>query len=103
MCQVSREKISAVFIFGIKGAKKDKILSSLKDRFFVMAGPIDVNFGVFSETYVRLLKSITSQFFSRFSKCYNNLNIKSCLNSTALNKKAGCTGVAKKHVPNTTL
>ena len=72
-------KMSAVFIFEIKGAKKDKIFNFLKDRFSIMGGPIDVIFGVFSDTYVRLLKSITSHFFSRYSKSYNNLNIKSCL------------------------
>ena len=44
-----------------------------------MADPMDMNFGLFSETYVRHLKSITSQFLSRYSKIYNNLNVKSCL------------------------
>ena len=72
-------KMSAVFIFEIKGAKKDEIFSFLKGRFPVMGGPMDMIFGMFSETYVRLLKSITSQFFSRYSKSYNNLNVKSCL------------------------
>ena len=56
-------KMSAVFIFEIKDAKKDKILNFLKGRFFVMGDPMHVIFGVFSDTYVRLLKSITSQFF----------------------------------------
>ena len=36
-----------------------------------MGGPIDMIFGVFSETYVRLLEGISSQFFSRYSKSYN--------------------------------
>ena len=40
---------------------------------------MDMIFGVFSEIYVRLLKSITSQFSSWYSKSYNNLNAKSCL------------------------
>ena len=71
--------MSTVVIFEIKGAKKDKIFNFLKDRFSVMAGPMDMIFGVFSETYLRLLKSITSQFFSRYSKSYNNLDVKSCL------------------------
>ena len=71
--------MSAVYIFEIKGAKKDKIFDFLKSRFTVMGGPMDMIFGVFSETYVRLLKSITSEFYSRYSKSYNNLNIKSCL------------------------
>ena len=72
-------KRSAVFIFEIKGAKKDNILNFLTGSFSVMRGPMDMIFGVFSETYVRLLTSITSQFFSRYSKSYNNLNVKKCL------------------------
>ena len=71
-------KISVVSIFETKGAKKDKIFNFLKARFSVMVGPMNVVFSLFSETYVRLLKSITSEFFSRYSKMYNNLNVKSC-------------------------
>ena len=71
--------MSAVFIFEIKDAKKDKIFNFLKGRFSVMGGPMDMIFGLFSETYVRLLKSTTLQFFSRYSKNYNNLNLKSYL------------------------
>ena len=44
-----------------------------------MGGRMDMILSVFSETYVGLLKSITSQFFSRYSKSYNNLNVKSYL------------------------
>ena len=51
-------KISAVFIFERKGVKKDSIFNFLKGRFSVMGGPMDMSFGVFSETYVRLLKSM---------------------------------------------
>ena len=47
--------MSAVFIFEIKGAKKDKIFSFSKGRFSVIGGPMDMIFGVFSETYARLL------------------------------------------------
>ena len=72
-------RMSAVFTFEIKGAKKDNIFNFLKGSFSVMRGPMDMIFGVFSETYVRLLTSITSQFFSRYSKSYNNLNVKKCL------------------------
>ena len=71
--------MSAAFIFEIKDAKKDKIFNFLKGRFSVMGGPMDMIFGLFSETYVRLLKSTTLQFFSRYSKNYNNLNVKSYL------------------------
>ena len=70
-------KMSVVFIFKIKGAKKDKIFNFLKDCFSGMGGPMNVIFSVFSETCVRLLKCTT--FFSRYSKSYNNLNVKSCL------------------------
>ena len=49
-------KMSGFFIFEIKRAKMDKIFNFLKDRFSVMSVPIDMIFGVFSETDVRLLK-----------------------------------------------
>ena len=56
-------KISAVFIFEIKNSKKNNIFNFLKRSFSVMLGPMDLILGVFSETYVRLLTSITSQIF----------------------------------------
>ena len=40
---------------------------------------MDMIFGVLSKTYVRLLKNIISQFLSKYSKSYNNLNVESCL------------------------
>ena len=64
-------KMSGFFIFEIKRAKMDKIFNFLKDRFSVMSGPVDMIFGVFSETDVRLLKIIVMQFFSKYSKGYN--------------------------------
>ena len=75
----SKLKMSVVFIFEIKGAKKDKIFNFSKGSFSVMRGPMDMIIGVFTETYVRLLTSITSQFLSRCSKSYNNLNVKGFL------------------------
>ena len=72
-------KMSVVFIFEIKDAKKNKIFNFSKGRFSVMGDPMDMIFALFSEIYVRLLKSITSQFFSRYSKSYDNLNVKSYL------------------------
>ena len=54
-------KISAVFIFKIKGAKKDKIFNFLKVSFLLMGSSMDMIFGVFSEIYVRLLTNISSQ------------------------------------------
>ena len=64
---------------------------------------MDMTFGVFSEIYVRLLKSITSNFFSRYSKSYNNLNVKSCLKLNGSKQKDGPGWAAKLDVPNTTL
>ena len=61
-------KMSAVSIFEIKGAKKDKIFNFFKDNFSVMRGPVDMIFCVFSETYVRLLSSINSKFFQGIAK-----------------------------------
>ena len=60
-------KMPAAFIFEITGTKKDKIFNFLKGGFSIMGGPIDMIFSVFSETYVRLAKIITLQFFSRYS------------------------------------
>ena len=55
--------MSAVFIFDIKAAKKDNIFNFLSGSFSVMCGLMDMIFDVFSETYARLLTSITSHFF----------------------------------------
>ena len=71
--------MSTFFILEIKGAKNDKIINVLNSRFSVMNGAMDMIFGVFSETIVRLLKGIISRFFSKYSKSYNILNVKSCL------------------------
>ena len=71
--------MSPVFVFEIKDAKKDKIFNFSKGSFSVIRVPMDMIFGVFSETCVRLLTSMTLQFFSRYSKNYNNLNVKKCL------------------------
>ena len=81
--------MSAIFILEIKGGKKNKIFNFLRDRFSVMWSPMDMIFGKFPETYVRLLKSIISQFFSKYSKSYN--------------KTTGCVRAAKLYVPNKTL
>ena len=63
-------KMSAIFIFEIKRVKKDKIFNFSKSRFSIMGGLMDMIFGVLSEIYVRLLKSLTSQFLSTYSKSY---------------------------------
>ena len=72
-------KMSAFFIFETKRVKTDKILNFLKGRFSVMSGSMDMIFDMLSETNVGLLKNIILQFFSKYSKSYNILNVKSCL------------------------
>ena len=62
--------MSGFFIFEIKRAKMDKIFNFLMDRFSVVSGPMDMIFGMFSETNVRLLKKIISQFFSKYCKSF---------------------------------
>ena len=74
-------EIVSFFSFEIKRAKMDKIFNFLNGRFSVMSGPTDMIFGVFPKTNVRLLKNIISHFFSKYSKSYKILNVKSCLNS----------------------
>ena len=76
--------MSPVFVFEIKDAKKGKIFNSLKASFSVMRVPMDMIFRVFSEICVRLLTSITLQFFSGYSKDYNNLNVEMYLKLNGL-------------------
>ena len=61
-------KKSAVFLFEIKGIKKDKIFNYLKGSTSVTRDPMDMIFGEFSETYVRLLTSIISHYFEDIVK-----------------------------------
>ena len=69
--------MSGFLIFEIKRDKMDKIFNFLKDRFSITNDPMDMIFGMFSETNARLLKNIITQFFSKYSKSYIILNIKS--------------------------
>ena len=57
----------------------NKIFNFLKGHFSVMGGPMDMIFGVLLKTYLKLLQSIILQIFSKYSKNYNNLNVKKCL------------------------
>ena len=77
-------KMLSIFILETKGTKNDKNLNFLKGCFSVMGGPMDMIFCVFSKTYVRLVKSIILQFFSKYKKSYNNLNLKSSLKLNGL-------------------
>ena len=76
--------MSGFFIFEIKRDKMDKIFNFLKDRFSVTSDPMDMIFGMFSETNGRLLKNIIMQFFSKYSKSYIILNIKSTVEAVKL-------------------
>ena len=68
--------MSDFFVLEIKPAKMDNIFNFLKDCFSVMSDPMDMTFSLFLDTNVRLLKNITLQFFSKYSKSYNKLDIK---------------------------
>ena len=57
------------------------------NRFSIMGDPMAMIFGLFSEIYARLLKSITLQFFSRYSKGYINLKCKKLLKTQRLLRK----------------
>ena len=85
-------KTLTFFVFEIKGAKKDKIDNFLNDRFSVTGGPMDMIFGAFLEIYLRLLKSIVSQFFSKYSKSYNNLIVKMLKIQEPLKKRRAVLG-----------
>ena len=60
--------MSAVFIFEIKDSRKDKIFNFLKRCFSVVGAAIDMLLGVFSEIYMRLLKSKLFNFFQDIAK-----------------------------------
>ena len=67
-------KMPAVLIFEIKRHQKVQNFQFLKGHFSVMRGPMDMIFGVLSKTYVRLLKSIISQFLSKYKKVITEPN-----------------------------
>ena len=46
-------------------------------RYFVMGSPIDMDVGVFWETYVDFVKSAVLQLFPKYSQSNVNLNVKS--------------------------
>ena len=66
------------FLFWKRSRKKrHKFFILLKDRYFVMGGPINMNVGVFWETSVGFLKSVVLQLFPKYSQSNVNLNVKS--------------------------
>ena len=95
--------MSTIFVLEKKGSKNNKIFNFFKGCCSIMGSSINMIFDVFSETNVRFLKSIISQFFSKDSKSYSIINAKSCLKLEGPYKKMGHFGVIKLHVPNRTL
>ena len=79
--------MSAAYIFGIKGTKISEMFYFLKGLFSVMGGPMDMIFGVLLETFLKLLKSIILQFFSKYSKSSKNLNAKMLKTPLPLKKR----------------
>ena len=71
-------KMSAVLISEIKGAKKGKIFNFLNGSFSVMRGPMDMIFGVFSESYARLLTFVA---FVVFEILLNLVSMQNLLNA----------------------
>ena len=55
---------------------RQKFFIFLKGRYFVMGGPINMNFGVFWETPVDFLKSVVLQRFPKYIQSNVNLNVK---------------------------
>ena len=49
----------------------------LRDCYFVMDSPVDINIDVFWETSVDFIKSVVLQLFPKYSQSYVNLNVKS--------------------------
>ena len=69
--------MSAIFILRKEPKKPPTFLISLKGRYFVMDGSIDVNTGIFRNTSIGFLKSVVLQLFRKYSQIYANLNVKS--------------------------
>ena len=59
--------MSVIFLKKRSRQKKRKFFIFLKGRYFVMGGPIDMNIGVFWETFVGFLKSLVLQLFPKYS------------------------------------
>ena len=64
------------FLFWKGSCHKNNFFIFLKDLFFIMGGPIDINVDVFWETSVGFLKSVVLQLFSKDSQSYVNWNVK---------------------------
>ena len=48
----------------------------LRDCYFVMDSPVDINIDVFWETSVDFIKSVVLQLFPKYSQSFVNLNVK---------------------------
>ena len=59
-----------MFILKKEPPNKRTFFIILKDRYFLMGGPTDMNIGVFWETSVGFLKSVVLQLFPKYSRPY---------------------------------
>ena len=65
------------FLFEKKTTRKTYLLKFLKECYFVMGQDINVNVGVFKNSFVGFLKSVVMYIFPKFRQSYVNLNVKS--------------------------
>ena len=68
--------MSAIFILKKELPKKHEFFIFLKDRYFVMGGPVDMNVNVLWAVSVDFLKSVILQFLLKYSQSYVNLHVK---------------------------
>ena len=80
--------MSTIFVLEIKGAKNNKIFIFLNDHFSVMGCQMNMIFGVFSKTIVRLLKSIVESFMANFHFPETTGSLTVALNSSCCQKLA---------------
>ena len=70
--------MSAISILKKRAAKNAQTFHFFKKPIFAwVAGPIDMNVGVFWETSMDFLKSVVLQLFPKYNQSYVNLNVKS--------------------------
>ena len=93
----------SLFYFWNKTRQNGQNFQFFKRPFLRNEWPYGYDLGLLSQTYMRLLKHIISQFFSKYSKSYNILNVKSCLKLNGRQKKADHVEAVKLHISNRTL
>ena len=69
--------MSAILILKKESLKKHKVFIFIKDCYFAIGGPFNLNVSVFRETSVAFPKSVILQLFPKYSQSYINLYVKS--------------------------